>query len=66
MVRQPRRSAARALALVPTLLLLAACGIKGPLVPPKSTTTDTRPAPEATTVPNIPSADPSVNSRPAP
>jgi len=66
MVRQPRCSAARALALVATLLLLAACGIKGPLVPPKSTTRDTWPTPEATTVPNIPSADPSVNSRPAP
>jgi len=66
MVRQPRRRAARALGLLATVLVLAGCGIKGPLVPPKSTTPDARPAPEATTVPNIPSADPSVSSRPAP
>jgi len=66
MVRQPRRRAARALGLLAPLLLLAACGIKGPLVAPKSTGPDARPAPEATTVPNIPSANPSVNPQPAP
>jgi predicted small lipoprotein YifL len=66
MVRQPRRRAARTLGLVAAVLVLAACGIKGPLVPPKSAGPDARPAPEATTVPNIPSANPSVNSQPAP
>ena len=55
--------------LVAAAMLTAAlcgCGIKGPLVPPKAAGPDARPPPEATTVPNIPSANPSVNSQPAP
>jgi predicted small lipoprotein YifL len=66
MVRHLRRRAARSLGLLAAIVALAACGIKGPLVAPKSAGPDARPAPEATTVPNIPSANPSVNAQPAP
>lgn len=70
MLRQPDRGIARALATIAgaslVAVVLCGCGIKGPLVPPKSAGPDARPAPEATTVPNIPSANPSVNAQPAP
>jgi predicted small lipoprotein YifL len=70
MLRQPARRAARALttfaAASLVVAMLCGCGIKGPLVPPKAASPDARPPPEATTVPNIPSADPSVKAQPAP
>jgi predicted small lipoprotein YifL len=70
MLRQPARRADRsptALAAASLVaLVLCGCGIKGPLVPPKAAGPDARPPPEATTVPNIPSANPSVNAQPAP
>jgi hypothetical protein len=70
MVRQLERRSARALRAFAAASLVAAvacgCGIKGPLVPAKSAGPDARPPPEATTVPNIPSANPPVNAQPAP
>ena len=70
MVRQLERRAGRATTAFAAATLVAAllcgCGIKGPLVPPKAAGPDARSPPEATTVPNIPSANPSVNAQPAP
>ncbi len=64
--RRPVRTPT-ALALASILALaLAGCGIKGPLVPGRASAPDARPPPEATTPPNIPSANPPVNSQPAP
>ena len=60
------RGALGAALIAAALASVGGCGIKGPLVPPKSAGPDARPAPEATTVPNIPSANPSVNAQPAP
>jgi predicted small lipoprotein YifL len=55
----------RRLVVLAAALALAACGVKGPLVPVKRTP-DAEAPPQATTVPEIPEATPPAHPTPAP
>jgi predicted small lipoprotein YifL len=61
MLRLPRFNTLIAALLAAALL--TACGVKGPLVPPKSAAPA---APPATNAPQIPEPDTSAPARPAP
>jgi predicted small lipoprotein YifL len=58
------RSLARRTGVALCALLLAACGVKGPLVPAPKAAATPPPPPPATTAPQIPSATPNDPQRP--